>query len=114
MSTAGCSNQQKACSVELTTVDHIAIAVSNIQQALRWYRGRFEVETLYEDATWAMLRFGNVNLALVLRGQYPPHIAIERPDAQAYGALTKHRDGTASIYVHDPFGNVIEVLKSDG
>lgn len=61
-----------------------------------------------------MLRFGNVNLALVLHGQHPPHIAIERADAQVYGALTKHRDGTASVYVYDPFGNVIEVLKSGG
>lgn len=96
----------------LTIVDHIAIPVSDIQQALRWYRGQFQVQTVYEDATWAMLKFGNVNLALVLQGQHPPHIAVERSDAEAYGNLNIHRDGTASVYVNDPFGNVIEVLKN--
>lgn len=99
--------------MELTNVDHIAIAVSNIQQALHWYRSQFEVQTVYEDSTWAMLKFGNVSLALVLHGQHPPHIAFERPDAEAYGTLKSHRDGTASVYVNDPFGNVIEVLKSE-
>ena len=39
----------------LTIVDHIAIPVSDIQQALHWYRGQFQVQTVYEDATWAML-----------------------------------------------------------
>lgn len=95
----------------LTTVDHIAIAVSNIQQALQWYRSQFDVQTVYEDATWAMLRFGNIDLALVLHGQHPPHIAFEKADAQAYGVLKRHRDGTASVYVNDPFGNAIELLK---
>ncbi len=97
----------------LTTIDHIAIAVANIQQALQWYRSRFDVQTVYEDATWAMLRFGNIDLALVLHGQHPPHIAIEKDNAQVHGALKAHRDGTASVYVNDPFGNVIELLKSE-
>jgi hypothetical protein len=48
----------------------------------------------------------------VLPGQHPPHIAIERPDASAYGPLRQHRDGTASVYVNDPFGNVIEIMQA--
>lgn len=100
--------------MKLTTVDHIAVAVSNIKEALSWYRSQFEVQTLYEDATWAMLRFSNVKLALVLPGEHPPHVAITRSIAQVHGTLRRHRDGTASVYVNDPFGNVIELLVSDG
>lgn len=99
--------------MSLTTIDHIAITVSNIQQALQWYRSQFHVQTIYEDATWAMLRFGNIDLALVLHGQHPSHIAIEKADAEAHGVLKRHRDGTASVYVTDPFGNVIELLKTE-
>lgn len=90
---------------------HIALTVPDIAQALAWYRGQFEVETIYEDRTWAMLRFGNIDLALVVPGQHPPHIAIERPNAEMFGPLKHHRDGTASVYVQDPFGNVIEVMQ---
>lgn len=100
--------------MELTTIDHIAIAVSDIKEALRWYRCQFEVQTVYEDSTWAMLRFSNVNLALVLDGEHPPHIAITHSNAEELGPLKIHRDGTASVYVNDPFGNAIELLKSEG
>jgi hypothetical protein len=53
-------------------------------------------------------------VALVLHEQHPPHFAIVRSNAEAYGPLKTHRDGTASVYVNDPFGNVIEVVKSEG
>lgn len=90
---------------------HVALTVPDIKQAVNWYREQFDVLTIHEDQTWAMLRFGNIDLALVSPGQHPPHIAIERPNAETFGTLTRHRDGTASVYVHDPFGNVIEVMK---
>jgi len=91
---------------------HVAVTVPDIQQALQWYRSQFDLAIIYEDATWALLRFGNIDLALVLPGQHPPHIAIERADAAAYGPLRRHRDGTASVYINDPFGNVIEIMQA--
>jgi catechol-2,3-dioxygenase len=91
---------------------HIALQVNDIEKALGWYRSKFDVQTLYEDKTWAMLRFGNIDLALVLPGQHPPHISIERANAEAFGTLTRHRDGSFSVYVSDPFGNIIEVMKN--
>jgi len=90
---------------------HIAIQVPDIAQAAAWYRDTFAVETAYEDRTWALLKFENLALALVLPDQHPPHIAVERADAESYGALTPHRDGTASVYIRDPFGNAVEILK---
>jgi catechol 2,3-dioxygenase-like lactoylglutathione lyase family enzyme len=95
-------------------VHHIALVVPNIGEALVWYQDRFDVDTIYEDSSWALLRLDNIALALVLPDQHPPHIAIERKNAETFGALTTHRDGTASVYVDDPWGNTIEIMKAAG
>ena len=93
------------------TLHHIAIQVKNIQRAVEWYTVKFKVKVSYQDDTWAMLQFKNINLALVLPEQHPPHVAIESPDADQFGTLTKHRDGTESIYITDSEDNVLEVMK---
>lgn len=95
----------------LDPIHHIAIQVTDLDKALGWYRSRFSVETLYEDDTWALLQFRNVKLALVLPGQHPAHLAFERTDAETYGELTAHRDGTYSVYIQDPDGNSIEIMR---
>ena len=51
-----------------------------------------------------MLRFDNVDMALVLPEQHPAHIAVVSDNAAQYGALNLHRDGTASTYTQDPWG----------
>lgn len=93
---------------------HVAIVVSDIGQAVAWYRDSLAPDVIYQDESWAMLRFANIDLALVLPGKHPPHLAVERADAATYGALTRHRDGSESVYIKDPFGNVIEVMQSRG
>lgn len=93
------------------TLHHIAIQVKNIQRAVEWYTAKFQVKVSYQDNTWAMLQFKNINLALVLPEQHPPHIAIESPDAGQFGTLTKHRDGTESVYITDSENNILEVMK---
>jgi hypothetical protein len=95
----------------MESIHHIAIQVSDIDAALAWYGERFAFETLHADASWALLQFENVALALVLPGQHPPHFAVARVDAETHGELTPHRDGTASVYVRDPWDNVIEFMK---
>ncbi len=92
---------------------HVAIAVPDIGKALGWYRDQFDVESVYVDESWALLKFDNISLALVLPDQHPPHIAVERVNAESYGALTPHRDGTASVYIRDPWGNAVEIMKAD-
>lgn len=91
---------------------HVAISVPNIREAVTWYLENFECESLYQDESWAMLRFENIALALVSPDQHPPHFAVERSDASRFGALNQHRDGTASVYVSDPWGNTVEVLET--
>ena len=93
-------------------IHHVAIQVDDIQQAVDWYSKRFEAELRYQDDTWALMQFDNLALALVIPDQHPPHFAIENANAEAFGELTKHRDGTESIYINDPFGNTLEIMKS--
>ena len=96
---------------KLDSLHHVATQVKDIARALKWYSENFNAETVYLDDTWAMLRFENIYLALVVPGQHPPHIAIEHEGAEAHGTLIRHRDGTESIYVNDSEGNVLELMK---
>lgn len=96
--------------VPLDNIDHIAISVDDIDSAVAWYMKTFQCEIAYRDATWAMLRFGNIKLALVVPSQHPPHIGLYSENAHKFGELKPHRDGTRSTYITDPSGNSIEVL----
>lgn len=100
-------NRQK-----LTEIDHVAIPVKDISRAVDWYLSRFQCEIGYQDETWALLRFGNVNVAFVLPDQHPPHLGLISDDAATHGPLTTHRDGTRSIYIRDSEGNSLELLES--
>ncbi len=93
-------------------IRHIAVQIEDVKSAVDWYREQFDVEVTYQDETWAMLKFDNISLAIVVPGQHPPHFAIENEQAEKYGELTTHRDGTASIYINDPFGNAVEIIKT--
>ena len=95
----------------LDHIHHVAIQVSDIAQSVAWYQKQFACELAYQDATWALLKFSNVSLALVLPNQHPPHFAITRDDVSAYGTPVPHRDGTSSVYIQDPAGNNVEMLK---
>ena len=92
-------------------IHHIAIQVDNIARAVEWYQREFEIDVSFQDETWAMLQFENMALALVLPEQHPSHFAIEKNDAGLYGPLKRHRDGTASVYIADPFNNAIEFIQ---
>ncbi|MBM3259252.1 MAG: VOC family protein [Candidatus Sericytochromatia bacterium] len=95
---------------ERDTLDHVAIQVEDVARAVAWYRETFSVDVTYQDETWALLAFANVRLALVVPGQHPSHVAVVRPDAASFGPLKPHRDGTASVYVRDSEGNVLEIM----
>ena len=92
-------------------IHHIAIQVEDIARSVEWYKKNYEVEVSYQDETWAMIDFANTSLALVLPEQHPFHFAIETDDASVFGELTKHRDGTSSIYIKDIDGNNLEMIE---
>ncbi|MBS1840038.1 MAG: VOC family protein [Acidobacteria bacterium] len=93
----------------LDTLDHVAISVRNVAESVRWYTTHFKCRVVYQDATWALLEFGNVRLAFVIPEQHPPHIAI-LGDPAAHGEPKSHRDGTSSVYIKDPDGTNVEIL----
>lgn len=99
--------------VPLDSLDHIAIPVQDIAAAVDWYKREFRCEVSYQDDTWAFLKFGNIKLALVIPSQHPAHIAFVSPEAEKFGTLKTHRDGTRSCYVKDPSGNSIEIMALD-
>ena len=92
------------------TLQHVAVVVPDIQQAVAWYTAKFNCTINYQDDTWALLDFANIQLALVIPGQHPAHIAFVNADAAKFGPLQRHRDGTQSIYITDPFGNAVELI----
>jgi catechol 2,3-dioxygenase-like lactoylglutathione lyase family enzyme len=94
----------------LDSIHHIAIPVEDIASALDWYTRTFRCEVKYRDETWAFLKFGNVQLALVIPSQHPAHVAFVSQDAERFGTLKLHRDGTRSVYVRDPAGNSVEIM----
>jgi len=91
-------------------IHHIAIEVKEIQKSVDWYISRFDCEVAYQDATWALLNFDNISLAMVMPGAHPPHLGITKPDAERFGELKTHRDGSRSIYLEDNSGNAVEIL----
>jgi catechol 2,3-dioxygenase-like lactoylglutathione lyase family enzyme len=92
-------------------IHHIAIQVESIAKSVDWYKENFDITVSYQDETWAMIDFENTSLALVIPEQHPFHFAIESKDAESFGQLTEHRDGTASVYIKDIDGNNVEMIK---
>lgn len=95
----------------LDNIHHLGLQVDNIGQSLSWYVSNFSCEIIYQDDSWALLKFGNISLALVQPNQHPSHFAVIRENLEIYGLPKKHRDGTSSVYIKDPSGNNIEMLK---
>lgn len=108
------ANGDFACSSAVAptmdTLHHVAVQVADIPKAVDWYRTHFGCAVEHQDETWALLRFANVHLALVMPSQHPPHFAVTRSDAERFGPLNQHRDGTRSAYIVDPWQNSVEVL----
>ncbi len=98
----------------LDQLHHVAVSVKDIAEAVRWYQNHFRCHVSYQDETWAMLDFANLQIALVIPGQHPPHIAFVHPQPEKYGTLKPHRDGTKSLYITDPTGNAVELMSPDG
>jgi len=95
---------------ELDAIDHVAVSVKDIGSAVAWYKERFNCAVDYQDNSWAYLKFQNIRLALVVSHEHPAHIAFAIEQAERFGKLNKHRDGTRSLYIEDPYGNSVELV----
>ena len=122
MSTSSDSNSLSVADSNgaLNEIHHVVIAVGNVSKAVEWYTKHFHCDHFrcdhfrcdieYHDETRALFVFGNTRLALVPPKQHPPHIGFIHPQAESFGELKLHRDGTRSCSVADPAGNAVEVL----
>ena len=96
--------------MNLTHVDHIALESKNIADSVDWYASNFKCNIKYQDKTWALLGFNNIQIALVTPGQHPPHFAIIDKNVVNLKRRKTHRDGIHYIYEKDPDMNVIEKI----
>ena len=96
---------------KLSSIDHVAICVKSVSESVAWYTTKFQCDIIYSDDSWAFIQFGNIKLALVTAEQHPAHLAFEVSDADEYGNTSKHRDGSKSVYIHDPSGNAVEYIE---
>ena len=96
---------------QIRTFHHAAVSVDNVAVGIQWYTRTLSASVLYQDETWALLEVGDTRIALVIPEEHPPHLAFEWSEAGDFGSLVEHRDGTSSLYIEDPFGNKIELMK---
>ena len=91
-------------------IDHVAITVTNIERSIKWYKENLDVEVLYSDETWAIVKAGDTKIALMVGNKHKPHIAFRVKDMHAFdqSEIGIHRDGVIYIYKEDPDGNCIE------
>jgi len=83
-------------------LDHIAIESHDIAMSVEWHQKTLQAQVIYVDESWALMRLlDGTKIALVTRGQHPPHIGI-RPTSEPFGDLKAHRDGSYSFYEKDP------------
>lgn len=97
----------------MDSIHHVAISVKDLSRAVKWYTENFDCRVSYQDDTWAMLDFANIQVALVIPEQHPAHLAVSRKQASDFGSLVTHRDGIRSVYIEDSEGNSVEILEKD-
>lgn len=94
----------------LDEVDHVALAVADIERSVAWYTSSFSCEVEKVENTYAVLRFRNLRLVLVLPSQQRTHVGYLKSDAAAFGEITERTDGILSTFVADPTGNMVELI----
>lgn len=99
---------------DLDDMHHVTIQVASIERSLKWYLNSFRCEVVRESSLSATLRFGNIQLTLVLPSQEPAHLAFVRDDAHTLGTLRRRPDGYYSTFIADPTGNPVEILAPEG
>ena len=95
----------------LSYLDHVAIKVDSIAEAVKWYETHLSCTVTWQDESWAFLQLANCGLALVAGDRHPPHVAVLTPSADVFGDPDEHRDGTRSVYLLDESGNALEMLE---
>ncbi|MEO1621496.1 MAG: VOC family protein [Cyanobacteria bacterium J06632_3] len=111
--------------MKMKRLGHVAVCVEDVAKAAEFYQN-LGMKLVWEDSDWAYLKAGNDGLALMSPeyDQAGPHFGFVfseraeidtayeklKADGVKVGKIHDHRDGTASFYGRDPFGNWFEYL----
>ena len=111
--------------MQMKRLGHVAVCVEDVAKAAEFYQN-LGMQLVWQDSDWAYLKAGNDGLALMSPDydQAGPHFgfvfddrteidtAYEKLKAEGVkvSKIHDHRDGTASFYGRDPFGNWFEYL----
>ena len=98
--------------------DHVALTVlqGTVEETVEWYVNNMSASIKYVDSTWGLIDCNGTDIAFVIPGQHPPHIAFTLNDSEYerfknLGKIfKKHRDGSESFYDKDCQGNILEFL----
>lgn len=111
--------------MQMKRLGHVAVCVEDVAKAAEFYQN-LGMKLVWKDSDWAYLKAGNDGLALMSPeyDQAGPHFGFVfsdrseidtayeklKADGVKVGKIHDHRDGTASFYGRDPFGNWFEYL----
>ena len=111
--------------MQMKRLGHVAVCVDDVAQAAEFYQN-LGMKLVWQDSDWAYLKAGSDGLALMSPDydQAGPHFGFVfsdradidtayeklKADGVKVGKIHDHRDGTASFYGRDPFGNWFEYL----
>ncbi|MGB3669803.1 MAG: VOC family protein [Phormidesmis sp.] len=111
--------------MQMKRLGHVAVCVEDVAKAAEFYKN-LGMKLVWQDSDWAYLKAGNDGLALMSPDydQAGPHFGFVfsdrteidtayeklKADGVKVGKIHDHRDGTASFYGRDPFGNWFEYL----
>ena len=111
--------------MQMKRLGHVAVCVEDVAKAAEFYKN-LGMKLVWQDTDWAYLKAGNDGLALMSPDydQAGPHFGFVfdnraeidtayeklKADGVKVSKIHDHRDGTASFYGRDPFGNWFEYL----
>ena len=111
--------------MEMKRLGHVAVCVEDVAKAAAFYQN-LGMRLVWQDDDWAYLKAGTDGLALMSPeyDQAGPHFGFVfsdraeidtayeklKADGVKVSKIHDHRDGTASFYGRDPFGNWFEYL----
>jgi catechol 2,3-dioxygenase-like lactoylglutathione lyase family enzyme len=102
----------------LVGINHVALEVGDIEEALRWYGQFFEFELRGRAGRMAFIDMGDQFIALATAGEHSPdrgrHFGLVVDDKEAVRAAM-HGAGIdvadrGALDFHDPWGNQVQVV----
>ena len=103
----GAKSAGRVQSVALRLICERELAIESFEPEEYW---KIKGNVKFEDDTWSLLEFQNINLALVTQEEHPNHFAVVDENLSKNNNMKYHRDGIGYIYSQDLDNNFIEII----